>query len=181
MRGSRQLGAVLLVAAIAAGSSLAALELGQGPPRVEADLVNERGGTAGLGHLGDSGLLVIFHSPSCGSSLDWEGRLFELGNFAAYAGVRTVLVDPTAAGRADLALGGGGTMKFDHLADPEQQLVEAFGASTLPEAFLFDGGGRLVYHGELDHVREAVEAVTARQPIPVAQIAPSGCAILPVE
>ena len=72
-------------------------------------------------------------------------------------------------------------MKFEHLADPDGILVGALGATVLPEAFLFDGGGRLAYHGALDGLREAVEAVAARATIPMSETALDGCAILPGE
>ena len=41
-------------------------------------------------------------------------------------------------------------------------MARAFGASVTPEAFLFDAGGKLAYHGTIDDNRQEPDKVTAR-------------------
>ena len=77
---------------------------------------------------------------------------------------------------------------FDYLHDPDQSLARALGSERTPEAFVFDRDRRLVYHGAIDDNRDdtavgrrylgdALDAVLAGEPAPIAETAPVGCTV----
>ncbi len=79
---------------------------------------------------------------------------------------------------------------FPFLFDETQDVARAFRAACTPDFYLFDGGGRLAYRGQLDDsrpgngipvtgadLRAAVAAVLARKPVPAQQKASIGCNI----
>ncbi|HEU4410397.1 MAG TPA: thioredoxin family protein [Polyangiaceae bacterium] len=79
---------------------------------------------------------------------------------------------------------------FPFLFDETQEVAKAFGAACTPDFYVFDGGGRLAYHGQLDEsrpgrggaptgrdVRAALDAVLAGRAPEAAQKASIGCGI----
>ena len=78
------------------------------------------------------------------------------------------------------------------LLDPDGQVGRAYGAKTTPHLFVIDAAGTLVYDGAIDdqpstdsadipgaraYVVEALDAVLAGAPVPVAQTKPYGCSV----
>ena len=78
------------------------------------------------------------------------------------------------------------------LLDPDGQVGLAYGAKTTPHLFVIDAAGTLVYDGAIDdnpstdsadiagaraYVAEALDAVLAGTPVPVAQTKPYGCSV----
>lgn len=78
------------------------------------------------------------------------------------------------------------------LLDPDGQAGRAYGAKTTPHLFVIDGAGTLVYDGAIDDkpstdpgdipgarplLAEAVDAVLAGNPVPVAKTTPYGCSV----
>ena len=80
-------------------------------------------------------------------------------------------------------------MRFPYVVDATSGIARAFGATRTPEAFLFDGRGRLVYHGAIDdnahepnavqhhYLRDALEAVVAGRAIAEGETRFLGCTI----
>jgi peroxiredoxin len=79
---------------------------------------------------------------------------------------------------------------FPYLHDESQAVAQAYGAACTPEFFLFDGAGRLAYHGRFDgsrpgagqpvtgaDLRAALEAVLSGKPVTGPQHASIGCGI----
>jgi peroxiredoxin len=79
---------------------------------------------------------------------------------------------------------------FPYLFDGTQQVAAAYRAACTPDFFLFDGGRRLIYRGQLDDsrpgndvpvtgadLRAALDAVLAERPVPAAQRPSLGCNI----
>jgi len=79
---------------------------------------------------------------------------------------------------------------FPYLYDETQAVARAYRAACTPDFFLFDGGRRLVYRGQLDpsrpgnglpvtgaDLRAAVDAVLAGRPVPEDQRPSLGCNI----
>lgn len=79
---------------------------------------------------------------------------------------------------------------FPYLVDEAQDVARAYGAACTPDFFLFDGGRRLVYRGQLDGSRPgnrvpvtgsdlgaAVDALLAGRPVPTDQRPSMGCNI----
>lgn len=77
---------------------------------------------------------------------------------------------------------------FPYLKDEDQSVIKAFGGLCTPDFFLFDGAGKLTYHGRLDdgggreeavtrqELKEALEAVLAGR-APAAAKPSRGCSI----
>ena len=78
------------------------------------------------------------------------------------------------------------------LLDPDGQVGRAYGAKSTPHLFVIDAAGTLVYDGAIDdqpstdsadipgaraYVVEALDAVLAGAPVPVAQTKPYGCSV----
>ena len=81
-----------------------------------------------------------------------------------------------------------GKLQFDYLRDGRQQVGRAFGATSTPHVFILDENRRIVYSGAFDdnrsesavqhhYVIDAVNALLAGNPVPVAKTKQFGCAI----
>ncbi len=79
---------------------------------------------------------------------------------------------------------------FPYLYDESQEVTKSFSAACTPDLFVFDGGGELVYRGQLDgsrpsldipvtgeDLRAALEAVLAGQSVSPDQKPSIGCGI----
>jgi peroxiredoxin len=145
---------------------------------------------------GKAGTLVIFTCNHCPFARGWERRIADLGNSYAKKGVGVILVnanDPAKYpedGFAEMqarakTLG----LQVPYVVDETSNLARAFGASVTPEAFLFDKGGKLAYHGTIDdnhkdpdqvakrYLKDALDAVVAGKPPAVAETKGIGCGI----
>ena len=118
---------------------------------------------------GKSGTLVVFTCNHCPFAKDWEQRIVELGNSYAGKGIGVVLVNANdPAGHPDdgyeemQARAKSRGMKIPYVVDDTSSVARAFGASVTPEAFLFDKGGKLAYHGTIDDNRKEPDKVKAR-------------------
>jgi peroxiredoxin len=145
---------------------------------------------------GAKGTLVVFTCNNCPFAKAWEERIVDLGNSYARKGVGVLLVnanDPSVA-RADTfdliqARAKERGMQFPYAVDEGSSVARAFGASVTPEAFLFDKGGKLVYHGTIDdnhaapdkvskrYLKDALDAVLTGKTPPVAETKSLGCGI----
>lgn len=188
MRTARRVAlAAACAVALATLPAAAGLHTGDAAPVANVELADAHGRAVRLAPLGDSGLLVVFHASSCAEAAAAEAELVDLADRATVGLVRTFVIDPAATSAELHALAGDGPARFEHLADPRHVAVEAFGATFAPEAFLFDGHGRLVYHGAVgdsaddDALAAALDSLLARQPIAVAENAPTGCPIASAE
>ena len=80
-------------------------------------------------------------------------------------------------------------LKFPYIMDETSEVARRFGATHTPEVFLFDGAGRLVYHGAVDdnaedpaqvidhYLRDALNALLDRQEIELPETQVVGCPI----
>ncbi len=142
------------------------------------------------------GLLVVFTCNTCPYAKAWEKRLVSLGNDHVARGGRVVFInsaDPAQQAEEALAAMAARVVErkhaFAYAADATGVVGRGFGATRTPEAFLFDGEGKLVYHGAVDDNAQDAENVTAHwladalaalragRPIPVATTKALGCAI----
>lgn len=144
----------------------------------------------------DKGTLVVFTCNSCPWAQAWEKRIVALGNTWSKQKVGVIAInsnDPEVKSEDDLAgmkerakeLG----MKFPYVVDATSDVARAFGATRTPEAFLFDAGGRLAYHGTIDdnarqpdkvkahYLQDAIVAMTHGKKIQLAETKAFGCTI----
>jgi peroxiredoxin len=145
---------------------------------------------------GKAGTLVIFTCNHCPFARGWERRIADLGNSYAKKGVGVILVnanDPAKYpedGFAEMqARAKSLDLQVPYVVDETSNLARAFGASVTPEAFLFDKGGKLAYHGTIDdnhkdpdqvgkrYLKDALDAVVAGKPPALAETKGIGCGI----
>lgn len=185
--------AVLLAAPTAAG----ALAIGDAMPSAGVEMLDVAGKQITLaGVAGEKGTLVVFTCNHCPFAKAWEGRIVALGNEFSGRGVGVVAInsnDPRVAAddgyesmQARAREKGYG---FPYAVDATSGVARAFGATRTPEIFLFDAGGKLVYHGAVDddsedaaavdkhYLRDALDALVAGKPIPLAETKALGCSI----
>jgi len=175
----------------------AALALGSALPAGDVAMKNVDGRELTLaGSAGRKGTLVLFLCNHCPWVKLWQPRIAEIGNAALKKGVGVVAVngnDPTdyPEDEFDVMVKRAKEVgyRFPYVVDATSDVARAFGATKTPEAFLFDASGRLVYHGALDDnardakavksrwLADAIAAVAAGKPVPVARSKALGCTI----
>lgn len=175
----------------------AALALGSALPMGDVAMKNVDGRDVTLAaSAGKQGTLVLFLCNHCPWVKLWQPRIAAVGNAALKQGVGVVAVNgndpadypedefPVMVLRAKEV-----GYRFPYVVDATSDVARAFGATKTPEAFLFDASGRLVYHGAIDDnakdakkvksrwLADAIAAVAAGKPVPVAESKALGCTI----
>lgn len=139
---------------------------------------------------------VIFTCNHCPYARAWENRIIATQNDYEDRGLQVLAISandaqkypddgfPQMQRRAEEK-----GFNFPYLYDESQEVAAAYGAERTPEVFLFDGEGRLAYHGAVDdeyddpdavrkhYLRDAVEAVLTSEEPPVKETRPVGCTI----
>ena len=146
--------------------------------------------------LADKGLLVVFMCNHCPYAKAQWPRLIRLAEEFVGQGVNTVAINsnihpdyPDDAPQRMTELVAEIGITFPYLVDDGQQVARAFRAQCIPDPYLFDGQGRLFYHGRIDddwqdeeavlhqELREALTALIVGEEPPVAQQPSMGCSI----
>lgn len=146
--------------------------------------------------LADQGLLVVFTCNHCPYAKAQWPRLVRLAEKFAGQGINTVAINanihpdyPDDAPQRMIELITEIGISFPYLVDDEQRVARDFRAQCTPDPYLFDGNGRLFYHGRIDdnwqdekavrqqELREAMAALIAGQEPPEAQQPSMGCSI----
>jgi hypothetical protein len=176
------LSALGVAAACMLGAPVSGAELSIGEPMPAKSAV-----LAGSGRaveldelLGDAGELVIFTSPDCPAAVAWRAELDRLSRAYRAENVSTLIVlsGPPTDGR---------DIDFPYVVDEDGALARDFGVTRLPQVFLFDGGGRLVYRGAVGlsavdgeavaqpYLADALAALIAREAVPTPVTSAEGC------
>ena len=118
------------------------------------------------------GLLVMFSCNTCPVVKRYQSRTLEVCKYAMSKEVGVVLLNSNEATRGD-----GDSyddMKeyakeqhytFNYVVDNNSAMADAFGANRTPEVYLFNGDGKLVYHGAIDDNVNGPEQVTRKHAI----------------
>jgi peroxiredoxin len=195
---------LLTAAAYAAESGIAPLEIGRSAP--EFSLPGVDGKTYTLADFADADVLaVIFTCNHCPTAQAYEGRIQELAETYREKGVAVVAISPNdeqavrldELGFTDLS-DSFAEMKFRAqereftfpylYAGDQPELCQAYGPTATPHVFLFDAERKLRYKGRIDNnenpekvtssdTRNAIEALLAGAPVPVAETKTFGCSI----
>ncbi|MFC7337837.1 redoxin domain-containing protein [Haloferula chungangensis] len=150
-------------------------------------------------------LVIVFISNHCPDAQAAEGRLKKLVTDYSPRGVALVAINPNSPEglRADelgyskyndsyeemILHAKEQEFNFPYLNDGDtQKTAKAYGCLATPHVFVFDGDRRLQYKGELDDsrfadpktvkraaARDAIEALLAGKPVPLAETRPHGC------
>ncbi len=167
------------------------LPIGSKAPMAEVALPTASGGTLTLREAaGAGGLLVIFSSNTCPWVRAWEDRYRTLAVTAAELGVGVLALNANEGDRGEaLADMQARAYPFPYALDKGRRLAGAFGATRMPEVFLFDKTLTLVYTGAIDdnarqpgrveapYLVEALTAMAAGNPIARPETRVIGCAI----
>ncbi len=192
-----RLGWAMLALTLAAFVSGDRLPIGAKAPMTDLAMTDVSGRTVTLAQAaGENGLLVLFTSNTCPWVKAWEDRYLAAAEAAKALGVGMIAVNPNEGARA--RADGPEAMKkhaeargytFYYALDRDHRLADAFGAERTPEVFLFDKNLTLVYAGAIDdnprrpeavehpYLLDAMRAMVAGRPVPVASTKAIGCAI----
>lgn len=188
------LAALSITTAVASADELA---LGATAPMADTKLKNVNGKEVSIASVkGSKGTLVIFTCNHCPWAKAWEGRIAELSNTYSKKGIGVVLInanDPAAYPEDDfdgnVAKAKQLKLNVPYAVDATSDVARAFGATKTPEVYLFDKPGKLVYHGAVDdnakeadkvtarYLKDALDAVVAGKPVPLAETKALGCTI----
>jgi len=139
-------------------------------------------------------LVVVFLGTECPLAKLYGQKLGEMEKTYAERGVQFIGINSNQQDTLQ-ELAGYGTkfgVKFPLLKDAGAKVAEQFGATRTPEAFVLDRDRVIRYHGRIDdqygvgsarnratktELVDAIEALLADKPVPVAATQPVGCLI----
>jgi len=187
-------------APVSSAPALAAAPAPAVPPAVSTltgiELQDGAGKTHTLAEFAAARVLVlVFLGVRCPMANGYAETLSEIQTRLAGRGVQLVGVNSNPDDTASSVAAHSRTYRltFPVLKDAKQELADALGARTTPEAFVLDAQRKLLYRGRIDDgyasrarknaittsrdLSRAVEAVLAGRPVPVATTTALGCAI----
>ena len=143
-----------------------------------------------------NGLLVMFTCNTCPYVVKNQGRTREICQMALDKNIGVILLNSNEGNRQDgesyadmQAYAKEQQYKWNYVVDSHNELADAFGANRTPECFLFDGSGKLLYHGAIDnspadlsavtrsHLKEAVSEMVSGKPVSIKESRSVGCNI----
>jgi thiol-disulfide isomerase/thioredoxin len=129
---------------------------------------------------GSKAVVVDFWSTRCPVSQKYEPVLKKLAADYSVKGVTFLAIDSNynePAGEIQ-KVRSEREVSYPVLLDGKEGLLATyFGASHTPEAYLVTKNGVLAYHGNLDEIGPALDAVLAGKPVPKAETRAFGCSI----
>jgi len=173
------------------------LPLGSPIPNAESKMKDVSGKEVSLKDTKtNKGLLVMFSCNTCPYVIKNQSRTNEVCKYALSKGIGVALLNSNEAKRGDddsmddmKAYAKNQGYNWYYLIDKNSALADAFGANRTPECFLFDGDGKLVYHGAIDdnpsdassvsrkHLTIAIDEMLTGKDISVKKSRSVGCTI----
>jgi len=160
-----------------------------GQPVPMFSLADTEGRTASLLPAGKKAAVVVFLSAKCPASAAYDERLVKLAGDpafkdAAFLGLYSSADEPAAKVKSHAHQ----RYPFPVAKDEKAALANHFEAQKMPTVWVIDSKGVAVYRGAVDdniaaakvtrnYLKDALDAVLAGQPVPVAETPASGCAI----
>jgi hypothetical protein len=187
----------VLAIAAAVQMTIEPLPIGADLPKAEVKMKDVSGKEISLREVKtDKGLLVMFSCNTCPYVIKNQSRTYEICKYAMGSGLGVAVLNSNEAKRGDddsyeemKAYAKEQGYGWYYLVDQQSSLADAFGANRTPECFLFDGKGKLVYHGAIDdnpndagavsrkHLRMAVDEVLNGKEVTIKQSKSVGCGI----
>ncbi|MBM3416626.1 MAG: thioredoxin family protein [Bacteroidetes bacterium] len=148
----------VLAMATALTVSIEPLPLGSPVPKPDVKMKDILGKEVSLKDVKtDKGLLIMFSCNTCPYVIKNQSRTYEVCKYAMGNGIGVAVLNSNEAKRDDddsfedmKAYARAQNYQWYYLVDQNSALADAFGANRTPECFLFDAGGKLVYHGAID-------------------------------
>ena len=173
------------------------LPIGSPVPKPDLKMKDVSGKTVSLGEVKTpAGLFVMFSCNTCPYVIKNQERTNEICQYARDNGIGVAILNSNEAKRGDddsyadmQAYAKDQGYGWYYLVDENHVLADAFGANRTPECFLFDGNGKLVYHGAIDdnpsnagavsrkHLKMAIDEMKAGKEVSVKESKSVGCSI----
>ena len=192
---------VLALFGLFAFTTLSGIEIGAALPKPDVKLKDVSGKEITLKDaIKKNGLLVMFSCNTCPYVIKNQERTNAISEYALKNNIGVVLVNSNEAYRsgedsydAMKTYAKDQGFKWHYVVDKNSEVADAFGANRTPENFLFNKEGKLVYHGAIDdnpsdasavkrnHLKEAINELTANKEISVKTSRSVGCTIKRVQ
>jgi peroxiredoxin len=195
----RMLFAALPVAILAMALTKVAdpLPIGSPVPSPDVKMKDISGKEVSLGEIKTGkGLLVMFSCNTCPYVIKNQSRAYSVCKYAMVNGMGVAVLNSNEGKREKddsydqmKDYGEKQGYQWNYLVDANSAMADAFGANRTPECFLFDGAGKLVYHGAIDdnpsdasavnrkHLQSAIDEVLAGKEVAVKESKSVGCTI----
>lgn len=144
----------------------------------------------------DNGVLVMFSCNTCPYVIKNQERTVGISKYAQQNKIGVIVLNSNEAQRDDAdsyaamqSYAKDQNYQWNYVVDKNNEVADAFGANRTPECFLFDKNLKLVYHGAIDdspsdpgsvsrnHLKEAINELTAGKDISVKESKSVGCTI----
>jgi thioredoxin-related protein len=188
---------VAAIAIMALKPAIDPLPIGAAIPNADVKMKDVSGKEISLKDAKTSkGLLVMFSCNTCPYVIKNQSRTYEVCKYASGSGVGVAILNSNEAKRGDddsfddmKAYAKEQGYNWNYLVDKNSALADAFGANRTPECFLFNGEGKLVYHGAIDdnpsdasavsrkHLLSAIEEMLGGKDVSVKESKSVGCGI----
>ncbi len=143
-----------------------------------------------------NGLLVMFSCNTCPYVIRNQSRTNEICLMALNKNIGVILINSNEENRTSgdsyqdmQAYAKEQGYKWHYVVDSHNEIANAFAANRTPECYLFDGNGKLVYHGAIDnsptditnvkrvHVQEAINEMLSGKDVTIKKSRSVGCTI----
>lgn len=182
---------------MAFGLQQASLPIGSTIPMADTKMKDVSGKIVSLADIKTTnGLLVMFSCNTCPYVIKNQARTREISSYAQDKNIGVILLNSNEGSRgkedsynAMQSYAKKQGYQWPYTIDSNNELANAFGAARTPEVFLFNGHGKLVYHGAIDdspadeskisrkHLREAINEMLSGSDISVKETRSVGCGI----
>jgi peroxiredoxin len=147
-------------------------------------------------------LVVVFWSHTCPWSRAWDSELTKIAKDYDAKNVRVIGIDSNDPAHRDVNNNADNpkdieryraekSIGFEVYTDVQHRAASAFGAETTPDVFVIGTGGTIAYTGRINdmqnfarpeefkksYLRDALDALAAKRPVPERTTPPSGCGI----
>jgi len=186
------LGLVFAAAALASAGTLHALSPGERAPEFSLPVAGGAGPISLAGERADhAATVVMFISTRCPVSNAYDERMEALERSYGPRGVRFIGVNSNVNEPVPEVVAHAKEHRFTFpiVKDDRSRTADAYGAEHTPEIFVVDREGVVRYHGRIDEnrddpaavrspdLRNALDALLAGRPVPVASTKAFGCSI----
>lgn len=173
------------------------LQIGSPIPKADIRMKDVSGNLVSLNDVKTpNGLLVMFSCNTCPYVMKNQARTREICQYAMDKNIGVILLNSNEGTRQDgdsyadmQSYAREQQYKWSYAVDSHNELADAFSANRTPECFLFDGNGKLLYHGAIDnspadissitrsHLKEALTEMVSGRPVSVKESRSVGCNI----
>jgi len=188
---------IIALSMLIALSGIEPLPLGSPIPNPQLKMKNTSGNMVSLSELKkNAGLLVMFSCNTCPYVIKNQSRTKDICEYALNNNIGVALLNSNEGTRdnqdsyeAMQNYASAQGYNWNYLVDENSVMADEFGANKTPECFLFDAGGKLVYHGAIDdnpgnasevnhtHLKTAIDEMKAGNEVTTKQSRSVGCTI----